>query len=93
MWNGDSANQYAGRSWNYADGAGASTLEGMGYRYAGMLVCSNICCSKPCVLSFIKASLNILVCLLAVVKAARYHGEDVRRRLRYQAKVRRVGVA
>ncbi len=32
MWNGDAANQYAGRSRNYADGAGASTLEGMGYR-------------------------------------------------------------
>ena len=27
LWNGD-----AGRSRNYADGAGASTLEGMGYR-------------------------------------------------------------
>lgn len=33
MWNGDPANQYAGRSRNYADGAGASTIEGMGYRY------------------------------------------------------------
>lgn len=32
LWNGDPANQYAGRSRNYADGAGASTLEGMGYR-------------------------------------------------------------
>uniref|UniRef100_A0A3P9MS42 Axin-1 n=1 Tax=Poecilia reticulata TaxID=8081 RepID=A0A3P9MS42_POERE len=30
LWNGDQANQYAGRR-NYADGAGASTLEGMGY--------------------------------------------------------------
>ncbi|XP_047221946.1 axin-1-like isoform X2 [Girardinichthys multiradiatus] len=29
LWNGDQANQYAGRR-NYADGAGASTLEGMG---------------------------------------------------------------
>lgn len=93
MWNGDSANQYAGRSWNYADGAGASTLEGMGCRYAGKLVCSNIYFRKPCVLSFIKASSNILVNLLAVVKTARYHGEDVRRRPRYQAKVRRAGVA
>lgn len=32
MWNGDPTNQYTGRR-NYADGAGASTLEGMGYRY------------------------------------------------------------
>uniref|UniRef100_A0A3Q1ERC3 Axin-1 n=1 Tax=Acanthochromis polyacanthus TaxID=80966 RepID=A0A3Q1ERC3_9TELE len=31
LWNGDPANQYTGRSRNYADGAGASTLEGMGY--------------------------------------------------------------
>uniref|UniRef100_A0A3Q4GQ85 Axin-1 n=1 Tax=Neolamprologus brichardi TaxID=32507 RepID=A0A3Q4GQ85_NEOBR len=31
LWNGESANQYAGRSRNYADGAGASTHEGMGY--------------------------------------------------------------
>ncbi|XP_035993305.1 axin-1 isoform X1 [Fundulus heteroclitus] len=29
LWNGDQANQYAGRR-NYADGAGASTLEGVG---------------------------------------------------------------
>lgn len=35
MWNGDPA-----RSRNYADGAGASTLEGMGYRYA-------CCCRTP----------------------------------------------
>ncbi|KAF7662366.1 hypothetical protein LDENG_00237410 [Lucifuga dentata] len=34
-WNGDPANQYAGRSRNYADGAGASTLEGMGYSSKG----------------------------------------------------------
>lgn len=31
LWNGE-ASQYAGRSRNYADGAGASTIEGMGYR-------------------------------------------------------------
>uniref|UniRef100_A0A3B4X0L9 Axin-1 n=1 Tax=Seriola lalandi dorsalis TaxID=1841481 RepID=A0A3B4X0L9_SERLL len=31
LWNGDPAGQYAGRSRNYADGAGASTIEGMGY--------------------------------------------------------------
>ncbi|XP_056265698.1 axin-1-like [Pseudoliparis swirei] len=35
MWNGDPAGQYAGRSRNYADGAGASTLEGMGYSSKG----------------------------------------------------------
>uniref|UniRef100_A0A671TU34 Axin-1 n=1 Tax=Sparus aurata TaxID=8175 RepID=A0A671TU34_SPAAU len=35
MWNGDPANQYAGRSRNYADGAGASTIEGMGYSSKG----------------------------------------------------------
>uniref|UniRef100_A0A8C2YVC9 Axin-1 n=1 Tax=Cyclopterus lumpus TaxID=8103 RepID=A0A8C2YVC9_CYCLU len=35
MWNGDPASQYAGRSRNYADGAGASTLEGMGYSSKG----------------------------------------------------------
>lgn len=34
LWNGDPANQYTGRSRNYADGAGASTLEGMGNRWA-----------------------------------------------------------
>ncbi|MEQ2160193.1 hypothetical protein GOODEAATRI_031107, partial [Goodea atripinnis] len=34
LWNGDQANQYAGRR-NYADGAGASTLEGMGYSSKG----------------------------------------------------------
>ncbi|XP_008394375.1 axin-1-like isoform X1 [Poecilia reticulata] len=34
LWNGDQANQYAGRR-NYADGAGASTLEGMGYGSKG----------------------------------------------------------
>lgn len=36
MWNGDPANQHTGRR-NYADGAGASTLEGMGYRFAYLL--------------------------------------------------------
>ncbi|KAK5899007.1 hypothetical protein CesoFtcFv8_008529 [Champsocephalus esox] len=35
MWNGDPASQYAGRSRNYADGAGASTHEGMGYSSKG----------------------------------------------------------
>uniref|UniRef100_A0A3B4FG11 Axin-1 n=1 Tax=Pundamilia nyererei TaxID=303518 RepID=A0A3B4FG11_9CICH len=35
LWNGESANQYAGRSRNYADGAGASTHEGMGYSSKG----------------------------------------------------------
>lgn len=35
LWNGDAANQYAGRGRNYADGAGASTLEGMGYNSKG----------------------------------------------------------
>lgn len=36
MWNGDPGNQYMARR-NYADGAGASTLEGMGYRCACLL--------------------------------------------------------
>uniref|UniRef100_A0A3P9HLW2 Axin-1 n=1 Tax=Oryzias latipes TaxID=8090 RepID=A0A3P9HLW2_ORYLA len=31
LWNGEPANQYTGRR-NYADGAGASVLDGMGYR-------------------------------------------------------------
>uniref|UniRef100_A0A3Q2VUI5 Axin-1 n=1 Tax=Haplochromis burtoni TaxID=8153 RepID=A0A3Q2VUI5_HAPBU len=35
LWNGESTNQYAGRSRNYADGAGASTHEGMGYSSKG----------------------------------------------------------
>ncbi|XP_071360429.1 axin-1-like [Trachinotus anak] len=35
LWNGDPAGQYAGRARNYADGAGASTLEGMGYSSKG----------------------------------------------------------
>ncbi|XP_056136114.1 axin-1-like [Lampris incognitus] len=36
LWNGDHlANQYAGRGRNYADGAGASTLEGVGYSSKG----------------------------------------------------------
>ncbi|KAE8300471.1 Axin-1 Axis inhibition protein 1 [Larimichthys crocea] len=34
MWNGD-RHQYPGRSRNYADGAGASTIEGMGYSSKG----------------------------------------------------------
>ncbi|KAJ3614801.1 hypothetical protein NHX12_018371 [Muraenolepis orangiensis] len=34
-WNGDPASQYAGRGRNYADGAGASTLDGMGYSSKG----------------------------------------------------------
>lgn len=42
MWNGDPANQYPGRSRNYADGAGASTIEGMGYRYASAVVCAEV---------------------------------------------------
>ncbi|XP_061882574.1 axin-1-like [Entelurus aequoreus] len=31
IWNGEPASQYAARSRNYADGAGASILDGMGY--------------------------------------------------------------
>ncbi|KAG7262923.1 hypothetical protein CRUP_018926 [Coryphaenoides rupestris] len=34
-WNGEAAGQYAGRGRNYADGAGASTLDGMGYSSKG----------------------------------------------------------
>ncbi|XP_028317233.1 axin-1-like [Gouania willdenowi] len=35
LWNGDPASQYTGRSRNYAEGAGASTAEGMGYSSKG----------------------------------------------------------
>uniref|UniRef100_A0A3Q3K3W2 Axin-1 n=1 Tax=Monopterus albus TaxID=43700 RepID=A0A3Q3K3W2_MONAL len=35
LWNGEPAIQYPGRSRNYADGAGASTLEGVGYGSKG----------------------------------------------------------
>ncbi|XP_061536187.1 axin-1-like isoform X1 [Phycodurus eques] len=35
LWNGEAAGQYAARSRNYADGAGASTLDGMGYNSKG----------------------------------------------------------
>uniref|UniRef100_A0A8C7ZMA2 Axin-1 n=2 Tax=Oryzias sinensis TaxID=183150 RepID=A0A8C7ZMA2_9TELE len=34
LWNGEAANQYTGRR-NYADGAGASVLDGMGYSSKG----------------------------------------------------------
>lgn len=94
MWNGDPANQYAGRSRNYADGAGASTLEGMGYRYASVVVCAEVCI-KLFVLCFdhmTSTGLCVLPLRPAVAKAARYHGEVVRRHRRCQAKARRVGV-
>uniref|UniRef100_A0A1A8EE01 Axin-1 n=1 Tax=Nothobranchius kadleci TaxID=1051664 RepID=A0A1A8EE01_NOTKA len=42
MWNGDPANQYAARR-NYADGAGASTLEGMGYSSKGSTMSRRSC--------------------------------------------------
>ncbi|XP_053712583.1 axin-1-like [Synchiropus splendidus] len=35
LWNGEPTSQYPGRSRNYADGAGSSTLEGMGYSSKG----------------------------------------------------------
>uniref|UniRef100_A0A3Q3DVG9 Axin-1 n=1 Tax=Hippocampus comes TaxID=109280 RepID=A0A3Q3DVG9_HIPCM len=35
LWNGEPAGQYAARSRNYADGAGASTLDGMGCNSKG----------------------------------------------------------
>ncbi|XP_061626557.1 axin-1-like isoform X2 [Phyllopteryx taeniolatus] len=37
LWNGEAAAQYAARSRNYADGAGASTLDGMGYNKGSTL--------------------------------------------------------
>ena len=42
-WNGEPASQYAGRGRNYADGAGASTLDGMGYRYVCVFACACVC--------------------------------------------------
>uniref|UniRef100_A0A3P8US85 Axin-1 n=1 Tax=Cynoglossus semilaevis TaxID=244447 RepID=A0A3P8US85_CYNSE len=45
-WNGDPAAQYPGRGRNYADGAGASTLEGMGYGSKGSTL-SRRGCKKP----------------------------------------------
>lgn len=89
MWNGDPANQYAGRSRNYADGAGASTIEGMGYRYR--LVRNQTACG---VFHSFRWPQLICVCVRsAVVKAARCRGEDARRQQRHRAKVMRVGGA
>lgn len=67
IWNGDPANQYAGRSRNYADGAGASTLEGMGYRYARMFLCANITANYMCCLSLRYPQL-VCVCYLFVLQ-------------------------
>uniref|UniRef100_A0A8C9X0F6 Axin-1 n=1 Tax=Sander lucioperca TaxID=283035 RepID=A0A8C9X0F6_SANLU len=47
VWNGDPASQYAGRSRNYADGAGASMLDGMGYSSKGSTLSRRSCKKTP----------------------------------------------
>lgn len=96
IWNADPANQYAGRSRNYADGAGASTLDGMGYRYVNIclhtssyyskLCCQSSGCSEP-------ACVCVTCLFSAAVKAAHYREGAVRRHQKRQAKVMRAGVA
>lgn len=86
MWNGDQANQHTGRR-NYADGAGASTLEGMGYRFACLLDLQLHVCG-------VQVILNVFFNRVpAVVKVAQCPGEAVKRRPSRQGKVKRAGVS